>query len=175
MDDSYRLGLTKKRADWLVNWLREVVIAGSVVARDLFQGLGRLGFSWDRYMPGPPRYRGRGPMKLPVMLRVLMSWLADRLEGGERLQRPDVGVQGAICQVFYTDAKAEDGRAWIGGFLEISLGCQGPWFSLEVEKGWAPWAFVKGDTKKVIAALELLATLIGVRLWVPEEHSQPVQ
>ena len=28
--------------------------------------------------------------------RELMSWLADRLEGGERLQRPDVGVQGAI-------------------------------------------------------------------------------
>ena len=45
--------------------------------------------------------------------------------------------------VFYTDAKAEDGRAWIGGFLEISPGCQGRWFSLEVEKGWAPWAFVK--------------------------------
>ena len=59
------------------------------------------------------------------------------------------------------------------------------WFSLEVEKSWAPWAFVKGDTKKVIAALELLATLIGVigvRLWVPEKqasdqriHGQPVQ
>ena len=64
--NSYRLGLTKKRADWLVNWLREVVIASSVVARDMSQGLGRLGFaaialdgekgfSWDRYL----RYRGR--------------------------------------------------------------------------------------------------------------------
>ena len=74
---------------------------------------------------------------------------ADR-EGGDRLQKPDMGVQGAITLVFYTDAKAEDGRAWIGGFLEI------------------PWTFLKGDTKKVIAALELLATLIGVRLWVPD-------
>ena len=35
-----------------------------------------------------------------------------------------------------------------------------------MEKGWAPWAFVKADTKRVIAALELLASLIGVRLWV---------
>ena len=26
----------------------------------------------------------------------------------------------------------------------------GPWFSLEVEKGWAPWALSKGDTKKAI-------------------------
>ena len=47
-------------------------------------------------------------MKLPVMLRVLMSWLADRLEGGDRLQKPDMGVQEAIPLVFYTDAKALD-------------------------------------------------------------------
>ena len=64
-------------------------------------------------------------MKLPVMLRVVMSWLADCLEGWARLQRPHTGVQGAIPLVFYTDAKAEDGRAWIGGFLEISPGCPG--------------------------------------------------
>ena len=43
-------------------------------------------------------------------------------------------------------------------------GCQGPWFSLEVTPEWAPWAFAKGDPGKVIAALELLAALVGVRL-----------
>ena len=58
--------------------------------------------------------------------------------------------------------------AWIGGFLEISEGKPGPWFSLEVDRAWAPWAFAKGDPKKVIAALELLATLVGIRLWVQE-------
>ena len=42
------------------------------------------------------------------------------------------------------------------------------WFSLEGEKCWAPWAFAKGDPGKVIAALELLATLVGVQLWVPD-------
>ena len=105
--------------------------SGSVTARDMFQGLGRLGFAaialdWERPFLGPlyawsSAIQGKtGPMKLPVMLRVLMSWLADRLEGGDRLQKPDMGVQGAIPLVFYTDAKAEDGRAWIGGFLEIS-------------------------------------------------------
>ena len=103
--------------------------AGSVVARDMSQGLGRLGFAaivldWERPLLGPlyawssAIQRKTGAMKLPVMLRVLMSWLADRLEGGKRLERPDVGVQGAIPLVFYTDAKAEDGRAWIGGFLD---------------------------------------------------------
>ena len=36
-------------------------------------------------------------MKLPVMVRVLLSWLA---EGGDRLQKPDVGVQAAIPLIF---------------------------------------------------------------------------
>ena len=189
--NSYRLGLTKKRADWLVNWLREVVTTGSVMARDMSQRLGRLGFAaialdWERPFLGPLyafRETGEGGSDATVMLRVLMSWLANRLEGGERLQRPDVGVQGAIPLVFYTDARAEDGRAWIGGFLDIFAGCQGPWFSLEVEKGWAPWAFVKGDTKKVIAALELLAKALGPRGTDKADflgsyqriHGQPVQ
>ena len=31
---------------------------------------------------------------------------------------------------------------------------------------------VEGDIKKVIAALELLATLVGVRLWVLEGQSK---
>ena len=54
----YRLGLTKKRADWLVNWLREVLRIGSVMARDMSQKLGRLGFAaialdWERPFLGP--------------------------------------------------------------------------------------------------------------------------
>ena len=49
---------SQRKADWLVNWLREVGIAGSVVARDMSQGLGRLGFAaialdWERPFLGP--------------------------------------------------------------------------------------------------------------------------
>ena len=97
----------------------------------------------------------------------LVEWL-DRLESGGRLQKPEPLLEGAAPLSFFTDAKAEAGRAWIGGFLELVDGCQGPWFSLEVVDSWAPWAFAKGDPGKVIAALELLATLVGVRLWVPD-------
>ena len=35
-------------------------------------------------------------------------------------------------------------------------------------KDWPPWAFSKGDPNEAIAAVELLATLIGVKLWVCE-------
>ena len=65
------------------------------------------------------------------MIRVLCGWLAERLENGGRLQKPEPLLEGAAPLSFFTDAKAEDGRAWIGGFFELVDGCQGPWFSLE--------------------------------------------
>ena len=53
---SYRLGLTEKRAGWLVAWLREKSRAGNVTAKEMAQGLGRLGFAaiyldWERPSP----------------------------------------------------------------------------------------------------------------------------
>ena len=134
---SYRLGLTEKRATWLVTWLRDKVRAGKVTAKEMAQGLGRLGFAaisldWERPFLGPlyawpSAIQGRqGPMTMPTMLRIIFSWLADRLEGGDRLHRPSRPPSDNQGLSFFTDAKAEDGRAWVGGFLEIVPGCQGP-------------------------------------------------
>ena len=36
---SYRLGLTEKRATWLMTWLRDKVRAGKVAAKEMAQGL----------------------------------------------------------------------------------------------------------------------------------------
>ena len=51
---SYRLGLTEKRA----SWLRKKIRAGNVAAKEMAQGLGRLGFAaisldWERPFLGP--------------------------------------------------------------------------------------------------------------------------
>ena len=65
---SYRLGLTETRASWLVAWLRGKIRAGNVTAKEVAQGLGRLGFAamsldWERafpggrYTPGLPLFR----------------------------------------------------------------------------------------------------------------------
>ena len=131
--NSSRLGLTKKRAAWLVKWLREVVKHRLSTGPGYVPGIGAAGFRRDCARLGEAFLRS-----------AICLVLRDTGEDGPdeaTLQRPDVGVQGAIPLVFYTNAKAEDGRAWIGGFLDISPRCQKPWFSLEVEKGWAPWAF----------------------------------
>ena len=34
-----------------------------------------------------------------------------------------------------------------------------------MERSWADWLFVENDLKRIIASLELLATLVAVRLW----------
>ena len=175
----HQLGLSKKRAGWLVEWLRDKATRGRVTAKEFSQGLGRLGFAaialdWERPYLGPLHAWSSavqtkiGMLTVPTMLRVLCLWLAERLEAGGRLQRPAPLVEEGTPLSFFTDAKAEAGKAWIGGFLELVPGCQGPWFSLEVQQSWAPWAFAEGDPNKVIAALELLATLVAVKLWVPE-------
>ena len=63
------------------------------------QGLGRLGFAaialdWERPFLGPlhawsTAIQGKsGSVVIFTMLRVLMRWLADKLDAGDRLQRP---------------------------------------------------------------------------------------
>ena len=102
----YKLGLSKKRADWLVGWLRAKVKDGYVGAVEMAQGLGRLGFAataldWERPFLGPlhawsSAVAGKsGKLTLPTMLRVLMEWLAERLGGRERLQQPESVVYHA--------------------------------------------------------------------------------
>ena len=102
-----------------------------------WEGLGRLGFAsialdWERPFLGPlhawsSAVQGKsGPLTLPTMIRVLCGWLAERLENTGRLQKPEPLLEGAAPLSFFTDAKAEDGRA----------------------------------------------TLVGVRLWVPEGNAK---
>ena len=55
---SYKLGLSLKRATWLVEWLRGLAESGKAEARSFAQGLGRLGFAsialdWERPFLGP--------------------------------------------------------------------------------------------------------------------------
>ena len=98
--------------------------AGKVSAKEMQQGLGKLGFAaialdWERPFLGPPHawsaaIQGKsGLLIIPTMLRVLMRWLADKLDTGDGLQRPVILTAGLPPLSFFTDAKAESDRAWI--------------------------------------------------------------
>ena len=64
-----------------------------------------------------------------------------------------------------SDAKAEAGRAVVGGWecINGTPPMRARWYALEVERSWAPWAFAKqNDPGRVIATLELLGTLLSI-------------
>ena len=174
---SMKLGLSPKRAGWLSEWVLKLAVSGKITAKEMEQGLGRLGFAanaltWERPFLGPfyswtAAIRGkRGILKIPVMLRTLLYFLHKRLSTGHSLQDPpEQEVADNFDVEFFTDAKATDDDAWIGGFLQSKTGEILEWFSERVERSWADWLFVKKDLKRIIASLELLATLVAVRLW----------
>ena len=128
---SMKLGLSPSRAAWVAKWTKGLADSGNATAKEMEQGLGRLCFAanallWERPFLGPlfswtaAIRNKRGTLKLPAMLRTILFFLGRRVEEGGDLQTlkrratPDV--------VFFTDAKATDTGAWIGGFLESSEG-----------------------------------------------------
>jgi hypothetical protein len=104
------------------------------------QGLGRLGFAanaltWERPFLGPlyswtAAIRNKtGVLRIPTMLRTILWFLADRTAEGGSLQAPPPLKEGKDDNViFYTDAKATEKGAWVGGFLQTSDGQIGEWF-----------------------------------------------
>ena len=104
----YKLGLSKQRATWLVDWLRAQVREGRV---GLCGHCARLGETIPRTSL---RMVFRHPRQawaahLAHDAQGLDEVVADRLEGPESMcyERQTLS--------FFTDAKAENGRAWIGG------------------------------------------------------------
>eukprot|EP00435_Cladocopium_sp_Y103_P068936 s20_g32.t1 len=181
---SYRLGLSPKRAAWMRNWVHALATKGVTTSKEFEQGLGRLGFSalalvWERPFLGPlyawaaATRNKRGALRIPAMLRALLLFLSKRFEeGGELQEAPPLVAPGDGEEklLFYTDAKATDTGAWIGGFRCDSQGNALEWFSEEVSPKWAEWLTYKKDPKRVIATLELLATLVAVKLWMPTDR-----
>ena len=76
--------------------------------------------------------------------------------------------------MFRTGARAEDGRAWVGGW-ELTQGTgvsKARGFAEEVSKGWAPWAWSKAnDPNRTIAALELFATILALKVFKKPENA----
>ena len=122
---------------------------------------------WGRCIPGRLQFRfKKGALKIPVMLRTLLFFLHERLAAGDSLQDPPIQQQSGEHDIeVFTDAKATENEAWIGGFLQDGDGNIKEWFSEKIERDWAEWLFVKNDLKRIIASLELLATSVAVRLW----------
>ena len=173
---TYSAGLSLSRAQWVCNWLRSKVHDGKVGVREMAGGLGRLNFAATALFHERPWL---GPLYLwvsailrsaantviiPWAIRLIMHWIATRLDTPMRLMvTPPVPRMGG--EVFRSDAKAEDGRAFIGSWEcagNRKAGCA-RWFAIEIIREDFPWVFAKSnDPGRVIAALELLGTILSL-------------
>ena len=74
-----------------------------------------------------------------------------------------------LGEVFRIDAKAEGDLVVIGGRRSLAgvKARDAPWFSLELTRKTAPWAFARGEPFRAIASLELIASLVGLMVLVP--------
>ena len=105
----------------------------------------------------------RGSLQVPWSIAFIFEFLASELlsEGRISLVRP-VAVDLGIA--FRADAKAEGQCVRLGGWecLRGTLPAHARWFSVDLNKANAPWAFSRGEPFRTIASLELFATLLCI-------------
>mgnify|MGYP003333509867 CR=1 FL=1 len=178
----FELGISEKRAQWVVRWCTDKARERCVRLGELREGLGRL-----QFLAGPLEHLRPflGPLyawscagarfakpKLPVMLVLILKYLAAELQRNRmtacRSRTKDLG------EVFRLDAKAEGETVAIGGWR-----CrpgrptrESEWFAVSLNRRNAPWAFARGEAFRTIASLELLGALVSVMVLLPVEECQ---
>ena len=178
----FELGVSESRALWASRWLSDKAAEKSVRLGELREGLGRL-----QFLAGPVEYirpflgplyawSSIGPRfarpKLPVMVVMIMRYLAEELKGNHMMPCEDPAEN--LGEVFRMDAKAEGSKIVIGGW-RVKAGAQtkdAEWFSTELTSSTAPWAYARGDPFRTMAALELLGTLVSLVVLVPEVNQR---
>lgn len=109
---------------------------------------------------------------MPWAVMFLLKWIRDKMSTGRRMETVEVeGQERKRKRKIWTDAKATEERAWIGGWLDNGGGTENAeWFSMEVDEVLAPWLKTRGGSpKRMIAALEFLGTIVALKLWMDEE------
>ena len=167
----FRLGLSEKRAAWVVSTIEDMIAAKFVTTgRRFSELLGRLGFAaqavpWLRPLLGAfyawdgilsPFMAARAPALVAMTLRMVL----ERFKKGD-FTSPCWSPQRTTSEAFRTDAKCEHGRIVLGGWelVYTSSTKQARWFALEVTPEMAPWLFYKGlDVQRMSTTAELLAT-----------------
>ena len=176
---TFSVGLSQNRAEWLIKWILEVIASHSIDMGNFAGGLGRINFAatalyYEKPWLGPLYswastvfYAGKEKAVIPWGIKFILQWISEKIKAGGRLMKtPDLPRRGG--ELFRSDAKAEDGKASVGGW-ECKDGTgtkEARWWYLEITKSDFEWAFAKeNDPQRVIATLELLGTLLSIILF----------
>ena len=177
----WTLGISSRRAAWILGWLSKTIEDKSVDVRILEQAVGRMQFCygvlvWDRPFLAPlytliHMFPEGGKVCIPPFALEAMKWLHSRLEA--RRSAPCSRVVVRKEALFRVDAKADGNDVAIGGWKPFYLPNgdivkeKSEWFAFSLSPESAPWAFERGLPFKTISALELLATVVGIIAFGP--------
>lgn len=182
--DLQQVGITAKRGEWLVNWIKAAADLKFVVqARDFRAFLGRLGFVaqllvWLKPHLAPLYAWGSAVApgtvgKLPETIVLTLLYISLHLKRSSFLlsvKRPLVFSKEA----FRTDAKCEDGRVVLGGWECANKPADAKWFHVEVKPDEAPFLFREEKSQWASTSAELLASLAGLHAfgWLQVDNSR---
>ena len=166
----FRVGLSEKRADWVIKTIDLLEQANFVMSgRSFSELLGRLGFasqavpwirpllgvlySWDSVLS--PFMAARIPSLAAASLCLVRQRFKQKL-----FTSACWAPRRCEQEVFRTDAKCETGRIVLGGW-ELLSGSkeQAEWFSFEITAEEAPWLYYRGaEVQRMSTAAEMLAS-----------------
>ena len=180
---SRSLGISQRRAQWFINWTREVAAAEHVLMSSFEEFLGRImhvsgALEFERPFLAP-LYKFMNPRdsvrRVPAYVAFLLRYLATQVEECRHSAETAPRV----------DAQASETRTRVGGWWPVvdESGvpdpARSPWFSLEVTKEQWPWVYAKSDRPAlVISTLESLAVLLALKCFFQgrnSEHDTKVQ
>jgi hypothetical protein len=183
----YRVGISLARCQWLIVWGEQILANGSVLARHLSCGLGRIGFAssalhWLKPFMAPlyawvAAAPGGSLLNLPRMCRIVLMWLVEQLKAGRHLvdcSRPRVEAG----ELFRTDAKGDPSKVVLGGWRSQggTSTKEAEWFSLVITSDQAPWLFKETSrgisSSPTISSGELLATMMALEVFPLSKGSQ---
>ena len=120
----YTLGITEKRADWMIGWFTKILDQGVLLIRELREALGRMIFvygalQWDRPFLGPlfgllSHHQPGECIQIPLFVRTIFDWLRSRLR--QRRSYPCHLKRSRLGALMRVDARADGDAVAVGGW-----------------------------------------------------------
>ena len=170
----FELGLSERRANWLVKFVEDLQSDGWLTGVKQYQEFhGRLGFAsqvlpWIRPLLGPgyawlAAVSKGTTLKVPALLATTCVFIKEKFKAGLR-KLPCGSREEHLGEVFRTDA---EGRIVLGGWElgESSDPYEASWFALELGPEEVPWLFKDRSSSWASTSAELLAAVVALQVF----------
>ena len=173
--EGWRIGVSEKKVQWVLSWALRIMEESHILGREFKAGVGRLGFLAGVLVGARPflaplyavssRASGSALVELYLAVKLSVQFFAQWIEKTPvRDFRPPPSVAG---EVFRIDAAADQEGIVVGGW-EVFGGRrpkEARWFSVKADRKSCPWLYLKGEPFRSIAAAELLAVTVAVKVF----------